>query len=89
MVILYEIMLWPRYGYLVVMLELLCQPGKRLCYGCCASQERINVSAFPMAPRVFFQPLSLSLAYPGFSEQCEHQDNWHREQDQQDRYYSP
>ena len=31
------------------------------------SQERINVSAVPMAPRVFFQLLSSSLAYPGFS----------------------
>ena len=67
MVILYEIMLWPCYGHLMVMLWLLCQPGKRLCYGCCASQEKIKVPVFPMAPRVFFQPLSSSLAYPGFS----------------------
>ena len=49
MVILYEIMLWPHYGYLMVMLWLLCQPGKRLCYGCCASQERINASEVPKA----------------------------------------
>ena len=31
---------------------------------------RINVSAVPKAPRVPFQPLSLSLAYPRFSEEC-------------------
>ena len=34
------------------------------------SQERINVSAVPMAPRVFFQLLSSHLASPGFSKQC-------------------
>ena len=54
----------------------------------CISQERINVSAVPMALRVFFQTLSLCLAYPGFSKteiqclteiQC---DNWHHKQDQ-------
>ena len=28
------------------------------------------MSAVPTAPRIFFQTLSLSLAYPGFSEQC-------------------
>ena len=42
------------YGYVMVMLWLLllllCQPGERLCYGCHASQERINVSAVPTAP---------------------------------------
>ena len=41
----------------------------RLCYGCCysyfISQKRINVSAVPMALRVFFQPLSLCHAYQG------------------------
>ena len=50
------------------------------------SQERINVSAVPMAPQVFFQPLGSHLAYPGFSEQCrqcKQQDNWHHEQDDQ------
>ena len=55
-------------------------------YGCCASQNRINVSAFPMAPRIFFWPLSSHLAYPGFSEQCaqcEQQDNQHCEQDEE------
>ena len=59
----------------------LCQPGERLCcvilcHGCCP--ERINMSAVPTAPRVFFQPLSSCLAFPGFSEQCEQQ--WHHEQ---------
>ena len=49
---------------------------------CPASQERLNVSAVPTAPQVFFQPISLHLAYPGFSKQCEQQDNWYPEQDQ-------
>ena len=68
--------------------ELLRQPGERLCcvrlcYGCCTSQERINMSAVPTAPRVSFQPLSLSLAYPGFGKQCEQQNNWRHEQDEE------
>ena len=67
-------------------------PGERLCwvrlcygscYGCCISQERINVSAVPMPPQLFFQTLNLCLAYPGFSRQCERQDNWHHKQGQQ------
>ena len=44
------------------------------------------MSAVPMAPHVFFQPLSSNLAYPGFNEQCGHceqQDNWCHELDQQ------
>ena len=58
------------------------------CYGCCASQKRINMSAVPMASRVFFRPSGLSscLAYPEFSEQCqqcEQQDNWHCDQDEE------
>ena len=61
------------FGSVIVMLRLLLrllrQPGKRLCYGRPASLERINVSAVPMASSVFFQPLSLSLAFPGFSKQ--------------------
>ena len=62
-----------RYGY---------------CYGCRASQKRINMSAVPMASRVFFRPSGLSscLAYPAFSEQCrqcEQQDSWHCEQDEE------
>ena len=73
--------LWLCYGCLMVMLWLLLwllhQPGERLCFGCCASQERINVSALPIAPRVSFQPLSSCLAYPGFSKRCEQQYNWH------------
>ena len=39
------------------------------CYGCCTSQERINASAVPTAPHIFFQLLSLHLAHHGFSEQ--------------------
>ena len=35
-----------------------------------ASKERINVSAVPLAPPISFQPLSLCLAYPGFSKRC-------------------
>ena len=83
---LYEVMLWLHYGYIMVLLwlllRLLCQSGERLCYGCRASQERINMSAVPIAPGVFFQPVSSCLAYPWFSEQweeCEQQDNWHHE----------
>ena len=41
------------------------------------------MSAVPMAPQGSFQPLSLHLAYPGFSEQrgqCEQQDSWRQEQ---------
>ena len=52
---------------------------------CCASQQIINMSAIPMAPWVSFQPLSLHLAYSGFSKQCrkcEQQDHWPQEQDQ-------
>ena len=43
---------------------------ERLCHGCCAGQERINISAVPTAPQDSFQILSLHLAYPGFREQC-------------------
>ena len=37
-----------------LLLWLLCQSGKRLCYGCCASQERINASEVPKALCLFF-----------------------------------
>ena len=72
-----------------------CASQQRLCIvlgyamaavACCISQESINVSAVPMAPQVFFQPLSSRLAYPEFNkqcEQCEQQDNWRCEQYQQ------
>ena len=71
-----------------------CASQERLCIvlgyamaavACCISQESINVSAVPMAPQVFFQPLSSRLAYPEFNkqcEQCEQQDNWRCEQDE-------
>ena len=72
MVTLHEVMLWQPYGYIMVMLrlqlQLPCQPGERLSCGCCASQKRITVPAVSMAVRVFFQPLSLRLAYPRCSE---------------------
>ena len=82
MVMLYEVMLWLCCYYIMVILWLIIQPlhkpGERLYYGSCASQERRKVSAVPMAPCVFFQPLSSNLAYPGFSKQCGEceQDQW-------------
>ena len=76
-------MSWLHYGYVMAVLQLLHQPGERLCYGCHAIQERKRVSAVPMAPWVIFQPLNLCLAHPGFSKQCEQQDNWYHEQDLQ------
>ena len=82
---LYEVTSWLLYGSVMVMLWLLLlllQPGERLYYDCHASQERMNLSAIPMAPWVSFQPVSSHLAYPGFSKQCKHQDNWRHEQDQ-------
>ena len=40
----------------------LCPPGELcyvgLCYGCSVNQERMNVSAVPVAPWVSFQPLA-------------------------------
>ena len=41
------------------------------CYGCRASQKRINTSSVPMAPWVSFQLPCSHLAYPGFSKHCE------------------
>ena len=76
--------------WLWLLLWLLRQPGERLCYGRWASQERINLSAVPTAPWIFFQLLSSQLAYPGFSKQhkqCEQQDNWHHKQGQHDIVY--
>ena len=64
MVMLCEDMLWSHYGYDMVMLWLLLwavSRGERLCYGCCLSQEVINVSAIPMAPCIFFQLLTWAL----------------------------
>ena len=69
MVIIGEVRLWQCLGYVMVMLWLLCQPGERVLYSCCASQEGINASAVPTAPRIFFQPLSLYLAYSEISIQ--------------------
>ena len=54
------------------------------CYGCCASQERINMSAVPTAPWLFFQLPRWHLAYPRFREQwdtarltTQHLLSWH------------
>ena len=66
------------WGYVMVVLRPLSQPGERLCYSCRASQERVIVSAVPMRPWVFFQPLSSRLAYLGFSEQCKQCEQWDR-----------
>ena len=69
-----------------LLLRLLGQPKERLCNGCPANQERINVSAVPMALQVSFQPLSPHFAYPGFSKQCkqhEQRDNQCHEQDEE------
>lgn len=67
------VMLWLCHGYIVVMLWpllwLLRPLEERLYYGCQASQERIDVSAVPVAPHISLQPLSSHLAYHGFSEQ--------------------
>ena len=79
-----------------ILLWLLYQPGGGLfCvtlrYGCC--QKRINTSAVPTPPWVFFQPLNswlpTYLAFPSlgstvYSEM--QQDNWPHEQD--DQWYS-
>ena len=71
-------LLWLRCGYVMVAATAAASAGERLCYGCHASQERINMSAVPMAPYVIFQALSSSFAYLGFSKQCKQ-----CEQDQQ------
>lgn len=95
MVMFYEVLLRLHYGYILAifwpLLGLQHQHGERVCYGCRGSQERINLSAIPSAPRVFFQPLISHLAYPGFSNQCrqcEQRDNWHRQQNHLPKYPS-
>ena len=44
----------PQEERIICVLQLLRQPGERLCYGCRSSQERINVSAVLMAPESFY-----------------------------------
>lgn len=44
--------LWLRYGYVVAGAGS-CASPEGLCYGHHARQERVNVSAVPMAPSVF------------------------------------
>ena len=67
MVVLYKAILWLCHGYVMVLLWLLLwllhQKGERLCYGCHASQERINVSAVPTAPCIFLQLPHSHLTY--------------------------
>ena len=67
---------------------LLLQPGEGLCQGCHASQERLNVSAFPTAPHVFFQSLSSNLTYHGFGEQCTQKDTARQPASEQDQQYN-
>ena len=69
MVIFCEPMLWLCCCYVMAVATAAESAGERLCYGCHASQERVNVSAVPVAPHVFLQPRSSSFAYPGFSKQ--------------------
>ena len=74
-------LLWLCSGYVVAAVMAVCNPGERLCCGYSASQERINISAVPMAPRVSFQPLNSCFTYLGFNKQCgecEQWDNRHR-----------
>ena len=76
------------WGYVMAMLWLLHQPGERLYYVCHATQERINLSSVPIAPCIFFQSLSSSLAHPGSSKQCvqhEQKGSWCHKQDEQER----
>ena len=78
MVMLYEVMLW-------LLLWLLGQPGERLCYGCQASHERINMSAVSTAPQVFSSLLAQALptlhsVNSAHSEK--QQDNLHHKHDQ-------
>lgn len=70
--------LWLLYSYVMVLfLWLLHQPGEKCGYGYYENQQRITVTGYSYSSQVFFQPLNLSLAYLGFSELCEQQDNWH------------
>ena len=50
MVMFCEVMLWLCYGYVMAVATAAESAGERLCYGCHASQERINLSAVPMIP---------------------------------------
>lgn len=50
-------MLWPCYDNCYGC----CVSQERLCYGFHTSQEKVNASAFPMAPRFFFHPLGSCL----------------------------
>ena len=49
-----EPVLWLRYCYIMVKLRLRRQPGERLCYGCRAIQQRIDVPTVPQLPCSLF-----------------------------------
>ena len=63
MVVLYKAILWLCHGYVMVAATAAASAGERLCYGCHASQERINVSAVPTAPCIFLQLPHSHLTY--------------------------
>ena len=46
--------LWLSYAYVMAVATVAASARREAVYGCCASQEKINMSAIPMAPRVFF-----------------------------------
>ena len=63
-----------------------CTSEERLCYGCSASPESINVSSVPPWGGVSFQPLSSHLPTLGSMSSVHsetQQDNWHHNQDDQ------
>ena len=93
MIMLYEFMLWLCYATAMAaaptgkeaLLWLLCQPGERLYYGRCASQERRQVSAVLTAPPILSSSsglLARALSTLG-SANTEQEDNQRCEQDQQ------
>ena len=85
MVMLYAVMFWLCYGYVMAVAMAAASAGREAMLQLPRQPGEDNVSVVPMAPRVFFQPLSLCLAYPGFSKQCgqrEQPDRWCCEQDQ-------
>ena len=75
-----------RRKYRVSVFMAVCQPGERLCYGCCAIQRRINVSAVLTDPHILLQPLAHALAtlcsVNSVNSEIQ-QDNLHYKQDEQ------
>ena len=61
------------------------------CCGCCASQERINISSISTALHIFFSLLVCALPTMGSANNVHSEtqrDNWHQEQDQQYNWHS-